>query len=98
MVEGLLNLLISAFNKNGMQKKLFLLIIKENIFNTIFVYHQYKNMFVMYQKLIISNQVKKKIHILEEEEILFVIKFPKDYEIELITIFSSLGYIKNTHS
>ena len=25
-------------------------------------------------------------------------KFPKDYEIELITIFSSLGYIKNTHS
>ena len=98
MVEGLLNLLISAFNKNGMQKKLFLLIIKENIFNTMFVSHQDKNMFVMYQKLIISNQVKKKIHILEEEENLFVIKFPKDYEIELITIFSSLGYIKNTHS
>jgi hypothetical protein len=81
-----------------MQKKLFLLIIKENIFNTMFVSHQDKNMFVMYQKLIISNQVKKKIHILEEEENLFVIKFPKDYEIELITIFSSLGYIKNTHS
>ena len=98
MVEGLCNFLISAFNKNEMEKKLFLLIIKENIFNTMFISHQDKKMFVIYQKLIISNLTKKKIHVLEEEENLLVIKFPKDYEKELITIFSSLVCIKNTHS
>ena len=98
MVEGLLNFLISAFNKNEIKKKLFLLIIKEKIFNTMFISHQDKNMIGIYQKLIISNQVKKKIHVLEEEENLLVIKFPKDYEVELIPIFSSLLYNKNTHS
>ena len=98
MVEGLCNFLISAFNKNEVEKKLFLLIIKENIFNTMFISHQDKKMFILYQKLIISNLTKKKIHVLEEEENLVVIKFPKEYEIELITIFSSLVFIKNTHS
>jgi len=98
MVEGLVNFLISVFNKNEMKKKLFILIIKENIFNTMFISHQDKKMFLIYQKLIISNQVKKKIHVLEEKKNFFVIKFPKDYEIELITMFSSLICNKNTHS
>ena len=71
---------------------------KENIFNTMFISHQDKKMFLIYQKLIISNQVKKKIHVLEEKKNFFVIKFPKDYEIELITMFSSLICNKNTHS
>ena len=90
MAEGLLMFLISAFNKNKMRKKLFLLIIKENVNSTMFISHQNKNISFVYQKITISHQVKNKIYVVKERKNLFVIKFPKDHEFQLLTLLSQV--------
>jgi hypothetical protein len=90
MAEGLLMFLISAFNKNKMRKKLFLLIIKENVNNTMFISHQNKNISFVYQKIAFSHQVKNKIYVVEEKKNLVVIKFPKDYEFQILTLLSQV--------
>ena len=86
MAEGLLKFLISAFNKNKMRKKLFSLIIRENVINTMFISHQNKNISYIFKNLFASHQIKKKIYLVEERKSLAIIKYPKDLELQILTI------------
>jgi len=84
MIKGLLKILISVFNKNKLLEKLILLIIKETVSTTVFISHQNKNDFVLYNNLITSNSFLEVIQSIKIEKNILIIKFPSEYERQIL--------------
>jgi len=90
MIKGLLKILISVFNKNKLLEKLILLIFKEKVSTMIFLSHQNKNDFVLYNNLVTSNSFLEVIQSIKIEKNILIIKFPSDYEREILLILSKI--------
>ena len=88
MLSGLSSFLISVFNKNKLKKKLLLLIIKEQFTTVIFISHQNKNIFDVYENFFLSNRFVEAIKSIKNTEDTMMVKCSKTYEKELLASIS----------